>query len=100
MITIAQIQARVASHFGFKGAELRGRRRFRRVSRARAIALADLGVAGVGEFAGEVERFGGMDHTSVIYAHRRVAAAPDMLAEAQALADATRSALATTDKMR
>lgn len=27
-----------------------------------------------------------MDHSSVIYAHRRVVALPDMLAEAQALA--------------
>ena len=86
MITIAQIQVRVASHFGFKGAELRGRRRFRRVSRARAIALylaRELTDASYPEIG---QRFGGMDHTSVIYAHRRVAAAPDMLAEAQALA--------------
>ena len=86
MITIAQIQLRVASHFGFKVAELRGRRRFRRVSRARAIALylaRELTGASYPEIG---QRFGGMDHTSVIYAHRRVAAAPDMLAEAQALA--------------
>ena len=86
MITIAQIQASVASHFGFKVAELRGRRRFRRVSRARAIALylaRELTGASYPEIG---QRFGGMDHTSVIYAHRRVAAAPDMLAEAQALA--------------
>lgn len=86
MITIAQIQASVASHFGFKGAELRGRRRFRRVSRARAIALylaREITGASYPEIG---QRFGGMDHTSVIYAHRRVAAAPDMLAEAQALA--------------
>ena len=81
MITIADIQARVALHFGFKVAELRGRRRFRRVSRARAIALYL-----ARELTGASQRFGGMDHTSVIYAHRRVAAAPDMLAEAQALA--------------
>ena len=84
MITIAQIQLRVASHFGFKVAELRGRRRFRRVSRARAIALylaRELTGASYPEIG---QRFGGMDHTSVIYAHRRVAAAPDMLAEAQA----------------
>ena len=86
MITIADIQLRVASHFGFKVAELRGRRRFRRVSRARAIALylaRELTGASYPEIG---QRFGGMDHTSVIYAHRRVAAAPDMLAEAQALA--------------
>ena len=86
VITIAQIQLRVASHFGFKVAELRGRRRFRRVSRARAIALylaRELTDASYPEIG---QRFGGMDHTSVIYAHRRVAAAPDMLAEAQALA--------------
>lgn len=86
MITIADIQLRVASHFGFKVAELRGRRRFQRVSRARAIALylaRELTGASYPELG---QRFGGMDHTSVIYAHRRVAAAPDMLAEAQALA--------------
>ena len=86
VITIAQIQASVASHFGFKVAELRGRRRFQRVSRARAIALylaRELTGASYPEIG---QRFGGMDHTSVIYAHRRVAAAPDMLAEAQALA--------------
>lgn len=86
MITIADIQLRVASHFGFKVAELRGRRRFRRVSRARAIALylaREITGASYPEIG---QRFGGMDHTSVIYAHRRVASTPDMLAEAQALA--------------
>lgn len=85
MITIADIQLRVASHFGFKVAELRGRRRFRRVSRARAIALylaREITGASYPEIG---QRFGGMDHTSVIYAHRRVAGGP-LLAEAQALA--------------
>ena len=88
MITIAQIQASVASHFGFKGAELRGRRRFRRVSRARAIALylaRELTDASYPEIG---QRFGGMDHASVIYAHRRVARTADMLATATALAAA------------
>jgi len=86
VITIGQIQLRVALHFGFKVAELRGHRRTRRVSRARAIALylsRELTGASYPEIG---QRFGGMDHTSVIYAHRRVVAAPDMLAEAQALA--------------
>ena len=86
MITIATIQARVASHFGFTVAELRGRRRFRRVSGARAIALylaRELTRASYPEIG---QRFGGMDHTSVIYAHRRVAGSPALLAEAQALA--------------
>ena len=86
MITIAQIQARVASHFGFTMAELRGRRRYRRVSLARAIALylaREITGASYPEIA---RRFGCLNHTSVIYAHRRVASTPDMLAEAQALA--------------
>lgn len=86
MITIATIQARVASHFGFTVAELRGRRRFRRVSGARAIALylaREITGASYPEIG---QRFGGMDHTSVIYAHRRVAGSPALLAEAQALA--------------
>ena len=86
MITIATIQARVASHFGFTVAELRGRRRFRRVSGARAIALylaRELTRASYPEIG---QRFGDMDHTSVIYAHRRVAGSPALLAEAQALA--------------
>jgi chromosomal replication initiator protein len=86
VITIATIQARVASHFGFTMAELRGRRRYRRVSRARAIALylaREITGASYPEIA---QRFGGMHHTSVMHAHRRVAAAPDMFAEAQALA--------------
>lgn len=86
MITIAQIQARVASHFGFTAAELRGRRRYRRVSNARAVAMYLARELTSASFPEIGMRFGGMDHSSVIYAHRRVAAAPDMLAEAQALA--------------
>lgn len=85
MITIAAIQARVALHFGFKVAELRGHRRFRRVSRARAIALylsRELTSASYPEIG---QRFGGKDHSTVIYAHRRVASGP-LLAEASALA--------------
>jgi chromosomal replication initiator protein len=86
VITISTIQARVASHFGFTMAELRGRRRYQRVSRARAIALylaRELTGASYPEIG---QRFGGLDHTSVIYAHRRVAGSLLLLAEAQALA--------------
>lgn len=71
MITIGQIQLRVASHFGFTVAELRGRRRFRRVSGARAIALylaREITGASYPEIG---QRFGGMDHTTIMHACRR-----------------------------
>lgn len=85
MITVARIQGRVASHFGFKAAVLRGPRRFEQLTRARAVAmymtreLTDLSFPEIGR------AFGGKHHTTVMYAHRRVLADQGLLATALAL---------------
>ena len=88
MITIAAIQARVASHFNFKVAELRGHRRHRTLANARAIAMYLARELTRSSFPEIGQRFGGKDHSTVIYAHRRVARTADMLATATALAAA------------
>lgn len=86
MITIATIQARVASHFGCSVSQLRGHRRHRSLARARAIAMYLARELTRSSFPEIGQRFGGKDHTTIMYACRRVAADAEMLAEAQALA--------------
>lgn len=86
MITVATIQVRVASHFGCTVAELRGHRRHRTLAMARAIAMYLTRELTRSSFPEIGQRFGGKDHSSVMYACRRVAVDAGLLAEAQALA--------------
>lgn len=86
MITVATIQVRVASHFGCTVAELRGHRRHRTLARARAVAMYLSRELTRSSFPEIGQRFGGKDHSSVMYACRRVAVGAGLLAEAQALA--------------
>jgi chromosomal replication initiator protein len=73
-ISIAEIQERVAEHFGIWLGEMRSGRRFRRVARPRQVAMY-LARELTGRSLPAIGRaFGGRDHTTILHALRRVEA--------------------------
>jgi len=72
-VTIDKIQKVVATHFNLSQAELRGKRRSKEISLPRQMAmtlcreLTDASLPAIGE------AFGGRDHTTVLYACRKIA---------------------------
>ena len=71
-VTIAEIQKRVATHYGVELSDMASPRRARQIVRPRQVAMLlakDLTVHSLPEIG---RHFGGRDHTTVMYAIRRI----------------------------
>ena len=71
-VTIAEIQKRVAAHYGVELSDMASPRRARQIVRPRQVAMLlakDLTVHSLPEIG---RHFGGRDHTTVMYAIRRI----------------------------
>lgn len=66
-ITLAEIEARVTSHFGLRPGELQARRRTRKVAEARQIAMYLMRQHGGASFPAIGTFLGGRDHSTVVH---------------------------------
>jgi len=72
VVTIAQIQKKVADHFSIKISDLTSARRSRCVARPRQIAMYLCKILTAHSLAEIGRKFGGKDHTTVIHSVKRV----------------------------
>ena len=71
-ITIGEIQRKVAEHFNIKATEMTSKRRARAIARPRQVAMflaSQLTQRSLPEIG---KQFGGRDHTTVLYAVRKI----------------------------
>ncbi len=66
-ITLAEIEARVTSHFGLKPGDLQARRRTRKVAEARQVAMYIMRQHGGASFPAIGDFLGGRDHSTVVH---------------------------------
>ncbi|GAB6062687.1 chromosomal replication initiator protein DnaA [Deferrisoma palaeochoriense] len=88
-VTVEKIMKAVAQHFHLTAADLRGKRRTKAVAHPRQIAMYLARELTDSSFPEIGQKFGGRDHTTVMYAHGKISKAlssdPDLRAEVDAI---------------